>query len=154
MAAKKKPIWASSRVIQRRPERASDGDKGVAGDADVGDGDVEFVGGGIFVEGARGEDGIARVVDGAAVELFGDGAGGSGGGVLVVNAEGEDADEDACDGEQGDEILHESSLLGFGVGGLRAGPVPVEGTGLCSGRNCRRQAEGASIRGAVSTSCL
>jgi hypothetical protein len=83
-----------------------DADDGVADDAKHGDRDVG-AGFGVFIEGARREDGEAAVVDGSAVELFGDGAGRGLGGVHVVDAKGHDGDGDSCYGEQGDQIFHE-----------------------------------------------
>ena len=100
---------ADLRELEDDPETAGESDEGdqsVADDAKRGDGDVELVAVCIFVEGARREDGVAGVIDGAAVELLGDGTGWRLPGVLVVDAESEDADEDTCDGEQGDQILH------------------------------------------------
>ena len=83
-----------------------DGDECVADHADDGDGDVGLAGVVGFVEGDGREDGVAAVVDGAAVEFFGDGAGGSVGGILIVDAEGKVGIEDAGDGEKSDEEAH------------------------------------------------
>jgi hypothetical protein len=87
-------------------EQREDGDEAVADDSDGGDGDVQALGVGVFIEGTGGEDGVAAVVDGAAVELFGDGAGGGGTGVHVVDAEGQGAVDETGHGKQGDEVFH------------------------------------------------
>lgn len=82
-----------------------DADDGVACNAEHCDGNVR-AGFGIFVEGAGREDSEAAVIDGSAIELFGDGAGRGLGRVHVVNAKGHDGDGDSCYGEQGDQIFH------------------------------------------------
>jgi hypothetical protein len=83
-----------------------DGDERVADDADDGDGDVDLAGVLGFVEADGREDGVAAVVDCAAVEFFGDGAGRGGGGILVVDTEGERGIEDAGECEKSDEEAH------------------------------------------------
>ena len=79
-------------------EEGGQGHKAVADDAEGGNGNVELAAVGGFVKGAGREVGEAGVVDGAAVEALGNGAGRGGCGVLIVDAQGEDADVEAGDG--------------------------------------------------------
>ena len=71
-----------------------DADCGVAEDSEHCDGNVR-AGLRVFVEGARGEDGEAAMVDSSAVKFFGDGAGWGLGGVHVVDAESHGGDYDS-----------------------------------------------------------
>jgi hypothetical protein len=82
-----------------------DADDGVACDSEDGDGDV---GSGLWVliEGAGREYGEAAVIDGAAVEFFGDGAGRSESGVHVVNVKSHGGDDNACNRQKSNQILH------------------------------------------------
>jgi hypothetical protein len=95
-----------------------DRDECVAEDADDGNGDVDFAGVLGFVEADGREDGVAAMVDGAAVKFFGDGAGRRSGGVLIVDAKCEGGVEDADDGEQSNEKAHVDSYC-KSIAGLR-----------------------------------
>ncbi len=76
-----------------------------------GDGDVE-AGVGVFLEGAGREDGETAVIDGSAIEFFGDGAGRGLGGVHVVDAESHGGDDDSGNCKEGNQILHGFILAG------------------------------------------
>ncbi len=95
-------------------EEGEDGDDGVGGDAEDGDGNVLFRGGGIFVEAAGREDGEAAMVDGAAVPFAIHLAGRGLAGIHVVYFEGKDGDDETGKREQGNQKSHGPF---YGVGG-------------------------------------
>lgn len=75
-------------------EEGEESDGGIAGDSDSGDGYVA-------------DHGVAAMVDDAAVPVGVDVAGFDG--VGIVDLQGEAGDDDATDGEESDDIAHESA---------------------------------------------